>query len=137
MEPTLVSSSKPTFKSNRSLRDTSSGRPPGLDGFKLLASRDSTAYLVDNIAERRTHGYFHQTGVGYLTTREKILVPCGHALHMIVGLGIFLWLLTMAWKGRFTPEWYTPVEIGGLYWHFVDIIWIYLFPLLYLIDRHP
>jgi len=60
-----------------------------------------------------------------------------HALHMIIGLGIFLWLLIMAWKGRFTPEYYTPVEIGGLYWHFVDIVWIYLFPLLYLIDRHP
>jgi cytochrome c oxidase subunit 3 len=60
-----------------------------------------------------------------------------HALHMIVGVGIFLWLLTGAWKGRFTPHYNTPVEIGGLYWHFVDIIWIYLFPLLYLIDRHP
>jgi cytochrome c oxidase subunit III len=60
-----------------------------------------------------------------------------HALHMIIGLGIFTWLLIMAVKGRFTPEYHTPVEIGGLYWHFVDIIWIYLFPLLYLIDRHP
>jgi len=60
-----------------------------------------------------------------------------HALHMIVGIGIFVWLLLMAWKGRFTPEYNTPVEMGGLYWHFVDIIWIYLFPLLYLIDRHP
>ena len=60
-----------------------------------------------------------------------------HALHMVVGLGIFTWLFTMAWKGRFTPDYYTPLEIGGLYWHFVDIIWIYLFPLLYLIDRHP
>ncbi len=60
-----------------------------------------------------------------------------HALHMIVGLGIFSWLLLMAWGGRFTPAYHTPVEIGGLYWHFVDIIWIFLFPLLYLIDRHP
>jgi len=60
-----------------------------------------------------------------------------HALHMIVGLGIFTWLLIMAWKGRFTPHYHTPLEIGGLYWHFVDIVWIYLFPLLYLIDRHP
>jgi cytochrome c oxidase subunit 3 len=60
-----------------------------------------------------------------------------HALHMVVGLGIFTWLLTMAWKGRFTPEYHTPLEVGGLYWHFVDIVWIYLFPLLYLIDRHP
>lgn len=60
-----------------------------------------------------------------------------HALHMVVGIGIFTWLLVMAWKGRFTPEYHTPLEIGGLYWHFVDIVWIYLFPLLYLIDRHP
>jgi cytochrome c oxidase subunit 3 len=60
-----------------------------------------------------------------------------HALHMIVGLGIFVWLLIAAWKGRFTPDYHTPVEVGGLYWHFVDVIWIYLFPLLYLIDRHP
>ena len=60
-----------------------------------------------------------------------------HALHMIIGLGIFTWLFVMAWKGRFTPEYHTPLEIGGLYWHFVDIVWIYLFPLLYLIDRHP
>jgi len=60
-----------------------------------------------------------------------------HALHMIVGLGIFTWLLIMAWRGYFTPHYHTPLEIGGLYWHFVDIIWIYLFPLLYLIDRHP
>jgi len=60
-----------------------------------------------------------------------------HALHMIIGLGLFTWLLVMAWRGRFTPEYYTPLEMGGLYWHFVDIVWIYLFPLLYLIDRHP
>ena len=60
-----------------------------------------------------------------------------HALHMVAGLGVFSWLLALAWKGRFTPEYHTPVEVGGLYWHFVDIIWIYLFPLLYLIDRHP
>jgi len=59
-----------------------------------------------------------------------------HAIHMIIGIGVFTWLLVMAWKNRFTPSYYTPIEIGGLYWHFVDIIWIYLFPLLYLIDLH-
>lgn len=60
-----------------------------------------------------------------------------HALHMIVGVGLFTWLTWKAWKGAFGPEYYTPVENLGLYWHFVDIIWIYLFPLLYLIDRKP
>jgi len=58
-----------------------------------------------------------------------------HALHMVIGVGIFSYLLYCAWKGRYTPEYYTPLENSGLYWHFVDIIWIYLFPLLYLIDR--
>jgi cytochrome c oxidase subunit 3 len=59
-----------------------------------------------------------------------------HALHMIVGIGILATLIVMAWRGRFTPAYYTPMEVSGLYWHFVDIVWIYLFPLLYLIDRH-
>ncbi|HXZ32689.1 MAG TPA: cytochrome c oxidase subunit 3 family protein [Terriglobales bacterium] len=60
-----------------------------------------------------------------------------HALHMIIGVGIFSFILFYAWKGRYTPAYHTPVEISGLYWHFVDIVWIYLFPLLYLIDRRP
>ena len=59
-----------------------------------------------------------------------------HALHMIIGLGLLSWLLVRAYKGQFTAEYYTPVELGGLYWHFVDIVWIFLFPLLYLISRH-
>ena len=56
-----------------------------------------------------------------------------HATHMIVGLGLFAWLIYNARKGRFTREWSNPVEICGLYWHFVDLVWIFLFPLLYLI----
>jgi cytochrome c oxidase subunit III len=59
-----------------------------------------------------------------------------HALHMIIGAGLLIWLIAQSMKGRFTPEYNTPVENIGLYWHFVDIVWIYLFPLLYLIDRH-
>jgi cytochrome c oxidase subunit III len=59
-----------------------------------------------------------------------------HALHMIVGLGIMAWLLIMAWRGTYSAEYYSPVEISGLYWHFVDIVWIFLFPLLYLLGRH-
>jgi cytochrome c oxidase subunit 3 len=59
-----------------------------------------------------------------------------HALHMIIGLGIMLWLLWRAWQGAFSIDYYSPVEISGLYWHFVDIVWIFLFPLLYLLGRH-
>lgn len=59
-----------------------------------------------------------------------------HALHMIIGVGLLGVLTIMAWRGRFSPEYHAPVEISGLYWHFVDIIWIFLFPLLYLLGRH-
>ena len=59
-----------------------------------------------------------------------------HALHMLIGLGILTVILIMAWRGRFSPEYHAPVEISGLYWHFVDIVWIFLFPLLYLLGRH-
>jgi cytochrome c oxidase subunit 3 len=58
-----------------------------------------------------------------------------HALHMLIGFGIMSVILWMTLKGRFSPQWYTPVEVAGLYWHFVDIVWIFLFPLLYLVDR--
>ena len=58
-----------------------------------------------------------------------------HATHMLVGFIILVWLIIEANKGAYTAKWYTPVEMFGLYWHFVDIVWIFLFPLLYLIDR--
>jgi len=58
-----------------------------------------------------------------------------HALHMVVGIVLMFIILGMAWMGRFTPAYYGPIEVSGLYWHFVDIVWIFLFPLLYLVDR--
>jgi cytochrome c oxidase subunit 3 len=59
-----------------------------------------------------------------------------HALHMIIGIGVMLVMLWKASRGQFSPEYYVPIEVTGLYWHFVDIVWIFLFPLLYLIGRH-
>ncbi|MGA7917700.1 MAG: cytochrome c oxidase subunit 3 [Candidatus Acidiferrales bacterium] len=56
-----------------------------------------------------------------------------HALHMIIGCGILIVLMFMAGRNRFNSEYYAPLEMTGLYWHFVDIVWIFLFPLLYLI----
>ena len=66
--------------------------------------------------------YFAMTGV--------------HALHMVVGIGLLSWLLVNAWRGKYTEEYFTPVEVSGLYWHFVDVVWIFLFPTLYLVARH-
>jgi len=59
-----------------------------------------------------------------------------HAIHMIVGVGLLTTLLVMTIRNRFSANFYTPVEMIGLYWHFVDIVWIFLFPLLYLIGQH-
>ena len=59
-----------------------------------------------------------------------------HALHMIIGIGVVAVMTFWAARGRFSPEYMGPIEVTGLYWHFVDIVWIYLFPILYLIGRH-
>lgn len=56
-----------------------------------------------------------------------------HGFHVLIGMGIFAWIISRAMRGHFSSEYYTPVELTGLYWHLVDIIWIFLFPLLYLI----
>ena len=59
-----------------------------------------------------------------------------HALHMIIGICIMSVMLWWSYSGIVTREYYSPIEISGLYWHFVDIVWIFLFPMLYLIGRH-
>jgi cytochrome c oxidase subunit 3 len=63
--------------------------------------------------------YFMMTGV--------------HGVHVIVGIGVMIWILMRNLRGEFSKEFFTPVDIVALYWHLVDLVWIYLFPLLYLI----
>ena len=58
-----------------------------------------------------------------------------HALHMVIGIGLVAWLVIAGLMGAYTPHYYNPVENVGLYWHFVDLVWIYLFPMLYLISK--
>jgi cytochrome c oxidase subunit III len=59
-----------------------------------------------------------------------------HALHMIIGICVLAVLTVLSWKGRYDAEYHNPLEMTGLYWHFVDIVWIFLFPLLYLLGAH-
>jgi len=59
-----------------------------------------------------------------------------HAIHVLVGIGVLTVIAFMSSRLRFSAEYHTPVEMAGLYWHFVDIVWVFLYPLLYLIDRH-
>jgi cytochrome c oxidase subunit 3 len=60
-----------------------------------------------------------------------------HAVHMLIGIALLFWLIWRAHRGDFTAGYVAPIENFGLYWHFVDIVWLFLFPLLYLINRHP
>lgn len=76
--------------------------------------------------------YFHQAQILFFL---YFAMTGMHAMHMIVGAGLLTTLIVMAARNRFSAEWYTPVDMIGLYWHFVDIVWIFLFPLLYLIGR--
>lgn len=59
-----------------------------------------------------------------------------HALHLTIGLGVVAVMFWRARRKRFSSEYYTPLEVAGLYWHFIDLVWIFLYPLLYLMDRH-
>lgn len=59
-----------------------------------------------------------------------------HALHLTIGIIVLAVIALMSWQGRFTAEYNNPVEVAGLYWHFVDIVWIFLYPLIYLIQAY-
>jgi cytochrome c oxidase subunit 3 len=83
--------------------------------FRMEGARGNAAQLFFSF-------YFAMTGV--------------HALHMVVGVGLLAWLLVNALRGKYSTEYFTPVEVSGLYWHFVDVVWIFLFPTLYLVARH-
>jgi len=77
---------------------------------------------------KEEHGRPAQVFLAFYYTLTAI-----HATHMIVGLGVFAVLLYQARRDRYSPLYFTPVEVGGLYWHFVDVVWVFLFPLLYLV----
>ncbi len=59
-----------------------------------------------------------------------------HALHMIIGLSLLVWLMIRFKRDEFSREYYAPLEVTALYWHFIDIAWIFIYPLFYLLDRH-
>ena len=92
-------------------------------GYQIEVPSDTAAEQTAKQTEIFFCFYFAMTGL--------------HAFHMIIGMGLLTWLLLRARRGQFNAEYFTPMELGGLYWHFVDIVWIFLFPLLYLISRHP
>jgi cytochrome c oxidase subunit 3 len=81
--------------------------------------------------------YYTYTGIAgdnpHIFFSVYFLMTGLHGIHVLVGMGVITWLLVRTVKNHFSSEYYTPVELTGLYWHLVDLIWIFLFPLFYLI----
>jgi cytochrome c oxidase subunit 3 len=113
-------------------------------GFNTWGGCEASDPSLGNIAKEIQRRDPSQTEASALQTARQteiffsfyFLMTGLHAFHMVIGLGLLTWLLLRAARGQFGPQYYTPIELGGLYWHFVDIVWIFLFPLLYLISRH-
>jgi cytochrome c oxidase subunit 3 len=116
--------------------------------FLIFTMIFGTAFLVikgfeyhSKWVEHLVPGFGFQYEPSYYTQNAQILfflyfcMTGMHALHMIVGLGLLTYLLIQSKRGIFTANYFSPVEMIGLYWHFVDIVWIFLFPLLYLIGH--
>jgi cytochrome c oxidase subunit 3 len=99
---------------------------PGMENFGRPVVDGQVKHLFPDYLEKPAQiffsFYFSLTGI--------------HALHMVVGVGIMLYIAALAKRNEFSPDYYNPCEIAGLYWHFVDIVWIFLYPLLYLVDRN-
>ena len=91
--------------------------------FKQLSKADKKELVYSGAPPENTNMfftiYFAMTGL--------------HGIHVLVGVFVFIWLLIRAVKGHFTPDYFGPIDFAALYWHIVDLIWIFLFPLLYLI----
>ena len=113
------------------------GAPPAAPGFTVERSAIRPAAAAPEGRAPAEHGTGHVAG----PQPEKVhvffsiyfLMTGLHGLHVIAGMAVLTWLLVRSIKGHFGPSYFTPVDLGGLYWHLVDLIWIFLFPLLYLI----
>jgi len=93
--------------------------------------------FVEHLVPGRTFSFPEYPGPGAQLFFSFYFAMTGlHALHMIVGIVLLTLLAHSAACGKFSAAYNTPVDMTGLYWHFVDIVWIFLFPLLYLIGRH-
>jgi cytochrome c oxidase subunit 3 len=104
-------------------------------GVKVIEYADKFEHHIVPGPHFDKSAWTHPAGVEQFYSLYFIMTGL-HALHMIVGIGLMTVIAIMAWRKHFDSTYYTPVEVSGLYWHFVDIVWIFLFPLLYLIGRH-
>jgi cytochrome c oxidase subunit 3 len=103
--------------------------PPAADGPAGLALE----VLAGDAGRTQPHGILERPSNVHIFFGIYFAMTGLHGLHVLAGMSVIGWLLARAIRGQFGPRYFTPVDLGGLYWHLVDLIWIYLFPLLYLI----
>lgn len=104
----------------------------GMKGFEYYH------HFQDNLVPGHDFSGYHGAYPGQVQMFMSFyfIMTAIHATHMVVGVGILLVMIWMTSRGRFNRYYYTPLEVAGLYWHFVDVVWIFLFPMLYLVDLH-
>ena len=122
-----------------------SNRPKAAAVCLVLTLAFALAFLGIKAIEYTAH--FHEKSLpGKYYAFEEVKVPGAamffslyflmtglHGLHVVVGMSVLSWILWRTLQGRYSERYYTGLELGGLYWHLVDLVWIFLYPLLYLI----
>lgn len=102
-------------------------------GFEMWRQDDAWAYALDHIRDPKLlEGVANPEGLKLFFALYFAMTGL-HGLHILIGIGLMFWLMRRLKRDEFSPKYYTAVEGVGLYWHIVDIIWIFLFPLMYLI----
>jgi cytochrome c oxidase subunit 3 len=130
------------------IRAAQTDNPGLIKLYLVLTLACAAAFLVVKYVEysHKFHvgllpgGHFKASGI-HVENPDQLHVFFGiyflmtglHGIHVLIGMAVLTWVLVRAMKGEFGPHYYMPLELGGLYWHLVDLIWIFLFPLLYLI----
>ena len=115
--------------------------PAGQGPTGLAVAADAEHHEADHdehaAVDEHGHHYVHHTRDEMKIARSFFSIYFGmtalHGLHVLVGMGLMVWIGLRAWRGAFSPAYNLPVDLVGLYWHLVDLIWIFLFPLFYLI----
>ena len=103
-------------------------------GFLVIKGFEYHHKFEEGMLPGQFYSYKEVTGPGANLYFTIYFLTTGlHAFHVIVGMSVLIWVLARLLKGHFSPGYYYPVELGALYWHLVDLVWIFLFPLLYLI----
>jgi cytochrome c oxidase subunit 3 len=102
--------------------------------FLVLKGFEYYHHWIDGQLPGRLYHYAGLQGPGVSMYFTVYFLMTGlHGLHVVIGMSLLAWVAMRAWRNEFGPGYSTPVELTGLYWHLVDLIWIFLFPLLYLV----